>query len=112
MIEVPGGCPNVNEDFEETTRRELREETGYEAEKIIRLGSLPLWFEPAATITPFIPMLVLGCNKVAEPNHDADEIMEILLIPFAEWKQMIRDGRIHDAKTIAMTMMAILYLEE
>ena len=113
VVEVPGGCPNSGEDFERVTRRELREETGYEAEKIVRLGgSEPIWFEPAACNTPYIPVLALGCKKVGEPKPTADEVVETLLIPFKEWKQMIRDGRVRDGKTIALTMSAILYFED
>ena len=111
VIEIPGGCPDCGERIEEAARRELRNETGYEAEKIIRLGSIPIWLDPAESMTPFIPFLALGCKKAGEPELDAEEIMETLLIPLAEWKQMIRDGRIRDTKTIAMTMMAFLYLE-
>ena len=112
VIEVPGGNPDDGEGAEDVAIAELLKETGYKAEKMIQLGgTAPLWFEPAAAITPFIPMLAWGCKKVAEPQRDADEIMETLLIPLAEWKQMIRDGRIRDTKTIAVTMMAFLYLE-
>ena len=113
VVEVPGGCPKNDENFKQTAQRELLEETGYEAEKIIRLGgSEPIWFEPAACNTPYIPVLALGCMKVGEPKPTADEVVETLLIPFTEWKEMIRDGRVRDGKTITLTMLAILYFED
>lgn len=112
VIEIPGGNPKGDEAFEEVTRLELLEETGYQADKIVRLDrGAPIWFEPSACFTVFIPVLALGCKKVADPQPDQEEVLEVLVIPLPEWKEMIADGRIRDAKTIAVTYLALPFLE-
>lgn len=109
VIELPGGCPEPGQKPEDVAIEELLEETGYVAEEYIRLGGLPLWPDAASCITDIVPMLALGCKKVAEPQPDEEEVMETLVIPFKEWEQMIRDGRIRDMKAIAITLLALLY---
>lgn len=112
VIEIPGGNPKGDETFEEVARLELLEETGYQADKMVRLGgSAPIWFEPAASFTPFIPVLALRCKKIADPQPDQEEVLETLVIPLPKWKEMIADGRIRDAKTIAVTYLALAFLE-
>ena len=111
IMETPGGNPGpAKESPEEVARKELLEETGYKAEKIIPLASRPIWFEPASNTTRWHPMLALGCIKITEVQLDETEEMETALIPLPEWLAMINDQRICDSKTIALTMLALLHL--
>ncbi len=110
VLEVPGGCPQPGQSPEEVASRELFEETGYAADQMIRLGTASLWFEPAVSITNYIPFLARGCKKVADPKPEQDEVLEVRLIPMDTWLGMIKNGQIHDSKTIAVTMLALLFL--
>ena len=42
-------------------------------------------------------------------HHDEQENIEVLEVPFAEALEMIRDGRIKDAKTIMLLQYAQLH---
>lgn len=106
VINLPGGCPEKNEGFHALARRELEEETGFAPEEVATLGP-PLWFEPTACITPYMPVLAVNCVKVAEPHPDETEISEPVLFPLEQWIRMIRDREIVDSKSIAVTFLAL-----
>lgn len=109
IIEIPGGCVEHGQSFEETLINELREETGYQAHEIIDLShGNHLWFEPAVNRTQFIPMLALGCKKVAEPSPEETEFIEVEEFTLADWVTKIRKGVIRDSKTITVTFLALL----
>lgn len=109
VIEIPGGCPCIGEGTEKVALRELEEETGYTAEKFMKLGS-PLWFEPANCTTPYVPILALGCRKVGEPKPDETEFVETVTYSVSDWIGKIQSGEIRDSKTIAITFLALLHL--
>lgn len=109
-LELPGGNPErEGEPPEETLRKELREETGYEPSNIIELGG-PMWFEPASVRARYRPFLALGCGRVGDPKPDEAEIMEVELHSLQEWAIMIGDGTINDDKTIAVTLRGLHHL--
>lgn len=109
VIELPGGCPKADEGFEEITRQELLEETGYQARGIVKLGPSML-FEPAACITKYTPVLALGCKKVQKMKLDETEVIERRIAPLKNWIDMIRCEKVIDNKTIAVTFLALLRL--
>lgn len=106
VIELPGGCPYEGETAEEIARKELEEETGFTAERFVKLGP-PLWFEPASCITPYTPILAVGCTRTGDPHLDETEIAEPVVYPIAEWITMISRGEIRDSKSIAITFLAL-----
>lgn len=112
VIEISGGNPRIGEAIEDCARREFEDETGYVAEKIIRLAPY-LWFEPAACFTCYVPFLALGCRKKREQNLDKSEVaegMHLQLFKLSEWVKMILSGKISDDKTIALTFLSLPYL--
>lgn len=113
VLELPGGVMAESEMPGATVIKELMEETGYQPDgpdQVMPLGDAAIWFEPAAVTHPFLPFIALGCREVAEPRPEATEIMEVVLIPLDEWVGMIRSGEICDSKTIAVTLLALLFL--
>lgn len=109
VVELPGGNPNEDETAEEVARKELKEETGYSAESFTILGP-SIWFDPASCITPYVPILATGCQKICEPKMDKTEFAEIILYPLSDWINKIYDGEILDSKSIAVTFLALPHL--
>lgn len=110
ILELPGGCPKPGQKPEETLVTELREETGYKPGKIIRLNE-KMWFEPAWLRVTYIPFLALDCIPEGKPNPDETECIEVVKIPLEEWVRMCQSGEIEDTKSVAITFMAMRYLE-
>jgi ADP-ribose pyrophosphatase len=96
--EVPAGKLDPGEPPFATAKRELLEETGYEAGEWTRLGTL---HTAIAYTDEAIELFV--CRKIrkaAEPKLDAGEFLETLIVPFDEAIAMVRDGRITDSKSV------------
>ena len=98
FLELPAGKLEPGEPHLETAKRELLEETGYEAADWRRLGVM----HPSIAYTDEAIELFLakGLTK-KEARLDDGEFLEVLEVPFAEAIAMVRDGRITDAKSIA-----------
>lgn len=91
-LETPGGLMNDHETPEQCGARELLEETGYQAERVTRLGTV----HPNPAIQNNLQHYVLatGCHKVAELNLDHAEDIHVRLVPLVEIPELIRTGRI------------------
>ncbi|MBI3590559.1 MAG: NUDIX hydrolase [Candidatus Melainabacteria bacterium] len=96
--ELPAGRLNVNEDPLFAAKRELKEETGFLAKAWEPLGivyPLPgystevLYFFKATELTD------------DEQDLDPDENIEVKVTDLKQAWQMVKDGEIRDAKTIA-----------
>ena len=96
--ELPAGTLKKNEDPLFSAKRELKEETGYIANKMESLGIVyPL---------PGYSNEVLYFFKATElvddePEPDPDENIEVKVVDLKQAWQMVKDGEIRDAKTIA-----------
>lgn len=107
--ELPGGNAKEGQTPKDVARAELLEETGYEACKILTLGT-EMWFDPASWRASATFVLAIDCKKVAEQKLDATESIEIDVMPLSKWLGEIKDGCITDMKSIAITLMAMPYL--
>jgi ADP-ribose pyrophosphatase len=98
MLEIPAGRLSPEEEPSACAGRELREETGITAQKLIPLGivhSSPGVFDEIVHLFAATGL----CQGTAQP--EADEEIEVLRLPLTEALQMASDGRISDAKTMA-----------
>lgn len=99
IVEVPAGMRDVDgEDPEQTARRELIEETGYDA------GSLRLLhrFYPSTGMTDSVLHVYLATDlrHVGRQMHGPEEAhMEVFTVPFADAVGMVVSGEIADAKS-------------
>jgi ADP-ribose pyrophosphatase len=98
LIELPAGTLEAGEEPMNCAGRELIEETGYLAGRIRRLNN---FFTSPGVLSEKIFAFVAYDLEQARVDPDEGEEIELLPTEFDEAIEMIRDGRIHDAKTIA-----------
>ena len=101
LLEVPAGTIDEGESPDETAPRELREETGYVAGRITRIGEW--WVSPGVMNER---MYLYRCESLSPgpTDHQADERLVPEVVTWSEALAMVADGRIEDAKS----MLAIL----
>jgi len=102
FIEVPAGKLEPGEPHLATAKRELLEETGYEAEEWRRLGVI---HTAIAYTDEAIEIFVARKLNHVGRKLDQGEFLETLTVGFDEAIAMIRDGRITDAKTVAALLL-------
>lgn len=112
LAELPGGNIKPNESPRKAAIRELYEETGFQAEKIITFKTSGLWFDPSALRSIYIPCIAIGCKKISEPKQDPTESLEIKTVSIKQWLRMIRSGQITDSKSLATTLLSLQYLKK
>ena len=100
IYEVPAGTIDPGETPEETAYRELIEETGMAAENLIPRGKI----YPAPGYTDEVIYLFEAHDLSSSDAYrmDEDEQIEVVKVPLSEMDEMIRDGRIIDAKSICL----------
>jgi ADP-ribose pyrophosphatase len=108
MLEAAAG--KLDREGEEPLRcavRELKEETGFTAEKLISLGSIR---PSTAVLTEKIYLyLALGLSA-GESSPDEGEFLRVEKYSFNQLHDMIVNNEIEDAKTIAIYYKAADYL--
>lgn len=101
--EIPAGVLEPGEAPDACARRELREETGAEAEVIERLTTI--YTTPGFTDERIHLFLASGIRPgAARPNPD--ELIECVPVPLSRALEMVRDGEISDGKTV----VSLLYV--
>lgn len=102
--EIPTGAANDGEPPEVTAERELREEAGVTAGRLLRLGDL----ETNKSLLDEVAELYLATDLTpASGERDATEDMTIHEVPWAQAMGLLRSGEIVDA----MTMIALYEVE-
>jgi 8-oxo-dGTP pyrophosphatase MutT (NUDIX family) len=90
--EIPGGTVNDGEDPLAAGLRELLEETGYAGRNGRIIGKVCP--NPAIQNNYCYTVLVEDVRRVAEPDQDDMEDIEVLVMPRDEVKKMVQDGTI------------------
>lgn len=107
VLEIPAGkLDSKQEDHEAAARRELEEETGYTAKELIPLGK----FYPACAYSDETIWMYLAKGlELGERHPDADEFLDVELIPLKDLVAEVLAGRIPDAKTQIAILKAAAY---
>ena len=103
LLEAPAGGMDPGESPEEAAQREMQEEIGYSAGSLEYLGQF--WSAPGFCTELMHAFIARDLTPSSLP-HDEDEIIAVETHSLDSIREMIRDGRIQDAKTIAAFWMA------
>lgn len=97
LWEIPAGKRDKGEDYAETAKRELEEETGYIAEKLVKL--FEIYPTPGYT-NEVIGIFKAEGLKKGVLHFDEDEDITSVWIPEEKVFEMIENGEIKDGKTL------------
>ncbi len=98
LWEVPAGTIEAGEDPAVCALREVEEETGYQAQKVTPIHG---FFGCPGMVSEFLYAFVAEGLEKTEQNLDDTEEIEVHPMPLAQALDMIKDGTLKDAKSIA-----------
>jgi len=103
LLEVPAGGVEEGEVSEEAVLRELQEEIGYTAGKLVHLSSF--WVAPGWA-TEFMHAYLATELTPSRLDPDEDENIQVVRVPFDEAVAMFKTGEIKDMKSVAAMLLA------
>lgn len=106
--EVVAGMLDAGEAHEEAAHRELMEETGYRAERLVRLGTIyasPGYVDEKVEL--YLADLCAGDAEALSLDHG--ERVEVVRFSREALAEAIRGGALRDAKTLAAWAMFLEY---
>ncbi|OPY58973.1 MAG: ADP-ribose pyrophosphatase [Pelotomaculum sp. PtaU1.Bin035] len=107
LLEIPAGKLEPGEEPLESARRELLEETGYEAADLQRLIS---FFSTPGFTNEVLHLFLANRLTLKAQDLDDDESIDVVPVPFERAVGLIWKGEICDAKSIA-GILAAYYLK-
>jgi len=96
LIELPAGTIDAGETPDSTAPRELAEETGHRAGTITRIAE---WFVSPGVMNERMHLYLCEDLSPGPTDHQPDERIEPLVVPWVKAVAMALDGRIEDAKS-------------
>lgn len=110
LLQLPGGSyDKQTEDPKKAAARELLEETGYTANKLIYLGEISMY--PSKMTKKVSVYLAKEVEQTQTTQFDITEDIEIISCPLTNGVHLIEQGKITDAETIAAIFLAVRYLK-
>ena len=98
-LEIPGGLVDSGDTPEVAAARELLEETGYQAEEVMKIGVANP--NPAIFNNRCYTFVARNAAKAHDPMPDQTEDIEVALIPLVDIPELIRKGKINHAIVIS-----------
>lgn len=106
VLELPAGLVSAGDESPlETARRELSEETGFRASRWEALGELNV--SSAKATTQAYLFLAAGAEHLANPELDANEDIELVLVTIPELLGLITRGQVRDSSSVACSLLAL-----
>ncbi len=96
LLEVPAGKRDGDEGFENVAKRELKEETGFTAEKMLFLGTM---FGSPGYSDEIIYLYLATGLSAGETDFDDNEAIDICEYPIDDLVKMVMSGELQDAKS-------------
>ena len=107
-IEFPGGAIDATDvDIERAAQRELKEEIGYEADHMVKLGV----FQPSnGYVKDMIHVFLAYVSDPGEQDLDDSEDIEVIIRRPDEFQEMVQHGEIWCGQTLAAWALVQSYL--
>ncbi len=109
LLELPAGTRDGDEPFEDCAAREIREETGMAAGRLVKIGEF--YLAPGYS-TEFMGIFLATDLKHNPLAPDADEIISVEKYSVKQAFELAERGEIPDAKSLAALLLARPHLEE
>ena len=109
LLEVPAGSPNPGETLEAAAIRELEEEAGYKANKVIKLNS----FYSSVGLTNQVCHVYLACElqPSSQQIEEGEIIRRVEWIPIKRALKMVKQGKVMSVGTAYGIVLANMWLE-
>lgn len=109
VLELPGGVVDTGEDPLEGAKRELMEETGYSAGKIVEVARI--YPNPAIQQNTLYCYLATDVELTGSQHLDDTEEIEVVLLPIDELAKMASQGKFLHALNVAVLFQAMEYMK-
>ena len=107
LYELPAGTIDPGEDHLAAAKRELLEETGYQAKKWTKLLR---YFASPGFLGEWMQIFLAEGLTPGQAAPEEDESLELQFVPLSELLRLIGDGKILDGKTIVSIGYYALFL--
>jgi len=106
LLEIPAGGIDEGESIEEAVVREMREETGFRPQKVVRLGG---FYSTPGFCDEYL-YLYLATDLVSDPLSAEDTPgIEVVRVPVSQVPELVNSGKIEDSKSIAGLLFYLEY---
>ena len=109
MLEIPAGKLDPGEEPIACAKRELLEETGYQAQELTPLG---VYYPSVAVLDEKIHLFLARGLTFRAPNPDADEFLHVVERPLKALVDEILLGEVPDGKTQTAVLKTWLLYEK
>ncbi len=107
LLEIPAGTREAGEDAEACARREVQEETGHRADRVVRLGG---FYSAPGFCTEYLDCYLCTDLGPTDLHPEEDEDLTPARLTVAEAWAAAASGQIEDAKTLAGLALYAAYL--
>ncbi len=109
--EMPGGCVDTSDaSLEDAIARELLEETGYQFEEFISLGTASA--NPSTNNNLMHFFMAMGGEKVSQQSLDECEDLEVLLMSIDEVIELLNTNQIIQSMHQSLVMKALIHINK